>query len=508
MCKRFILLVFAVVFAAIPCAAQTGTPIATPIFTGFDASGNACASCKLYAFETGASTTPLDTYTTAALSVANANPVVLSSAGTATVFTIPGRTYRFRLDTAADVVLWTVDGVAGLQAVTMARLRLEEFTATIATGAISVTGSNYEVDTESAGATDELDTINITAGSGIGSGSLLTLRPANVSRVVTVTDSVGNIELSGGDYALSAVNRSLTLMYDGSQWVEVARASTDVTDIASCDGRLTLSSGDPVTASDQTAATTMYFAPYKGNRCALYDGTSWTTYTFTERSLALGTLTDDLPYDVFLYNNSGTLTLEFTAWTSGTARATALTTQNGVYVRSGATTRRYLGTFRTETTTTTEDSFAKRFVWNYYNRIPKAVRVADSTASWAYTTATFRQARATATNQVAIVVGLQESPLSLTTATQLSNTNTGVIISVGIGENSTSAVATGGAVADFSTALAGGVIAVIAQLTTFPAIGYSYYAMLERSAATGTTTWYGAAQASGNATVMSGTWFC
>ena len=54
-------------------------------------------------------------------------------------------------------------------------------------------------------------------------------------------------------------------------------------------------------------------------------------------------------YDVFVYDSSGTSTLELTAWTNLTTRATALAYQNGVLCKTeGAlVTRRYLGSFRT-----------------------------------------------------------------------------------------------------------------------------------------------------------------
>src|SRR5574337_102816 len=180
------------------------------------------------------------------------------------------------------------------------------------------------------------------------------------------------------------------------------------TDPAQCNGRLTLTSGTPITTSDVTGATTIYFTPYKGNRIALFDGTSvWTTLPFSETSLALGTLVNNTNYDVFAYNNSGTLALEIgPAWSSNTARATALVLQDGVYVKSAATTRRYLGTFRTTSTTTTEDSAANRFLFNAQNQVPRPMSRNDSTASWTYTTATWRQANGSSANQVAWVDGI------------------------------------------------------------------------------------------------------
>lgn len=165
-------------------------------------------------------------------------------------------------------------------------------------------------------------------------------------------------------------------------------------------GRLTLTSGTPVTTGDVTGATNVYYCPYVHDFITLYDGTRWRLYQFTELTLALGTLTSGLPYDVFVYDNAGTLTLEATAWTSDTARATALTRLNGILVKNGATTRRYLGTFRTTSTTTTEDSGGgsttqvggKRFLFNAYNRVRRWLRVIDTANSWGYNTDTWRVA--------------------------------------------------------------------------------------------------------------------
>lgn len=149
-----------------------------------------------------------------------------------------------------------------------------------------------------------------------------------------------------------------------------------------CEGRLTLATGDAENMAGTASATTVYFTPYLGNRIALYDGTRWRLYTFAEISLALGTLTNALPYDVFIYDNAGTLTLEFLAWTSGTARATALVKQDGIWCKTGALTRRYLGTFWTISTTATEDDKANRMLWNFYNRLPYADLLIDANVSW------------------------------------------------------------------------------------------------------------------------------
>lgn len=208
-----------------------------------------------------------------------------------------------------------------------------------------------------------------------------------------------------------------------------------------CQGRLTLTSGTPVTITDVTAAATIYFAPYKGDLIALYSGSAWKLYEFTERSLSLSGFTSGNCYDIFIYDNSGTLTLEATAWTNSTTRATALTTQNGVLVKSGSTTRRYLGTIYMTATGQTEDSESKRFVYNYYNQVMRYLPCADTTDTWSYTTASWREANGGSTygtSRVGLVVGWSEQPIRAIARGTYRNGTGGNGGSAGVGVDSTS----------------------------------------------------------------------
>jgi hypothetical protein len=361
--------------------AQTGVVMAAPKFVAYDNSGDPLASGRLYTYQCG-TTTALTTYSDSALSVANANPTVLDSAGRATVYVPAGLCVKYVLKTSADATLWTQD--------------------------------------------------NVTTGPTINPGE--------------------------------------------------------------CQGRLTLTSGTAVTSSDVTGATSVYFTPYRGNRCALYNATLayWTPSIFTERSVTNAGVTASRPHDVFLYDNSGTLTLELTAWTSDTVRATGITLQDGVYVKSGATTRRYLGTVYVDASSQFTDSAAKRYVWNYQHRVRRPLQKIESTDSWAYTATTFRQANNAATNQVDVVVGVAEAPLELTVHGASSNPSAGVGRAVGIGEDSTTTDSST-VKNNLTTATAPASVTVvnIAELQKYPAIGRHYYAWIEKSAATGTTTWYG-----------------
>lgn len=277
-------------------------------------------------------------------------------------------------------------------------------------------------------------------------------------------------------------------------WTTVV--STSPLNIA--EGRLTLESGVPVSTTDQSAKTSVYYTPYSGNRIALYDGSStWNVRTFTEITISLAGLTASKPYDIFAYDNAGTVTIETLVWTSGTARATALVLQNGVLVKSGATTRRYLGTvYINASGGQTDDTLTKRYVFNYYNRVLRAMRRQETTDSWTYTIATTRQANASSLNQLEIMNGFPEDQISVTLMAGANQTNAGVALAVFIGEDSTTTGSSesnrvplqNGAVPQF--------VPIMAFLTKTPAVGYHYYAWLEYSQATGTTTWYGDAAGS------------
>ena len=109
----------------------------------------------------------------------------------------------------------------------------------------------------------------------------------------------------------------------------------------------------------------------------------WVLYTFSELNLSLSGQGTGYLSDVFLYDNNGVLTLELANWSSYSARAAALTQQDGVYVRSGALHKRYLGTIAMSATAGVSlDARQNRLLWNYYNRFPREIKITESAASW------------------------------------------------------------------------------------------------------------------------------
>ncbi|MBN2643279.1 MAG: hypothetical protein JXR78_16630 [Victivallales bacterium] len=154
---------------------------------------------------------------------------------------------------------------------------------------------------------------------------------------------------------------------------------------AVCQGRLTLSSGNPV--ADVASAQVLYLTPYNGNKILLSGGVR----TLTEVSLDISALTANTNFDIYAYWNDAVI-LEAVAWTDNTTRATALATLNGVKVKSGETSKMYLGTIRTTATLgTCADSDTKRFVWNQYNRVTRDGCSYNTNDYWTYVGDSWRE---------------------------------------------------------------------------------------------------------------------
>lgn len=256
-----------------------------------------------------------------------------------------------------------------------------------------------------------------------------------------------------------------------------------------CNARLTLTSGTAVTTSDVTAATHVYVTPYRGNQIALYNGTTWVSYSFSEIDINLSLFTADKNYDVFCYDNgSGTVIAETVVWTSDTARATALTLQNGVYVKTGTTTKRYIGTFRTTSTIgQCEDSVTKRYVWNYYNRVNRDFLVLEATDTWTYATATIRPWNNSTSNRVGFVRGVSEDAVQLMFAAMASQAGS-VVAHIGMGLDSTTAfTVAAGATSQLGSTTVG---SMFATYTGKPSEGFHYLQLLERASGA-TVTFYG-----------------
>ena len=257
-----------------------------------------------------------------------------------------------------------------------------------------------------------------------------------------------------------------------------------------CNGRLTLTTGTPINPSDVSGASTLYFTSYAGNRISLYHPSlGWRVHELTEVSISLAGLTASKPHDVFVYDNAGTLTLEMVEWSNLTARATSLTKQDGVLVKSGDASHRYLGTvFINSSGGQTDDALRKRFVWNYYNRRPWSDYDKDETDSWTLTAG----AGLVATNGGAecwkfeFVIGVDEDPIIADALLGTTYRSAHAIAIDGIAlDRSKSSLAytmVGNTNPDGTTAC---------HFSTFPGVGYHYLQHISGSSAVVNTTAYG-----------------
>jgi hypothetical protein len=205
--------------------------------------------------------------------------------------------------------------------------------------------------------------------------------------------------------------------------------------------RLSPTTGVPID-NNATAVTTIYMTPFVGNLISLYNGTTWDTLSTAEISIAVPATTATL-YDVFCYNNSGTATLELTAWTNDTTRATALVAQDGVLCKTGALTRRWIGCMRTTSVSgQTEDSTTNRLIYNFYNQRqrPLANALADSSWTWSGTYGTWRAANANTTTNMILAIsgaptGYQANCVNLIYKIMTKSSSTNISIIIGIARN-------------------------------------------------------------------------
>lgn len=271
----------------------------------------------------------------------------------------------------------------------------------------------------------------ITLGSAV--AGFLSFADAGVANGSTVTYGIRDgtsSEIGRGVYTssgttltrtvLKSTNSGSAINLSGTAQVFITPSAEDVIEntgqMFQPPGRLSLVSGTPVLSSTVSSAATLYYVPYLGNVIWLYSGTLWEQFEITERSISLSGTTASRPHDVFIYSNSGTPTLELTAWTNDTTRATNLAFQDGRYVRSGATTRLYLGTIYVNASNQCDfilggvaagGTAGVIGLWNMYNRSPWATFSGDSTNTWTYTdTANWRAANASTTIRTSYIVGL------------------------------------------------------------------------------------------------------
>jgi hypothetical protein len=201
-------------------------------------------------------------------------------------------------------------------------------------------------------------------------------------------------------------------------------------------GRLTLTSNTPIMTATATAQSTIFYTPFLTNQIVINNAGSWIVTTFSQISLVLDT-TNALSgknYDIFIYDNAGTLVLAYgPAWTNNTTRSAAISqnSTNGLWTNTGTMTIRqnstttfsataglalYVGSFQATANGVTAMVLSGSgsggvagvgfFLFNAYNGFPITAYVIDTNGGYTYSSTTWRKANASANNAISYLDGL------------------------------------------------------------------------------------------------------
>lgn len=281
-------------------------------------------------------------------------------------------------------------------------------------------------------------------------------------------------------------------------------------------GRLTLTSGQPVQIANATAATVIYYTPCVGDLLSLWDGvSSFISYEFAELALSLAAAYHpvDKNYDLYVVRDGGTLYLATgPAWAGdnyrGTGAASAeIETVNGIKVNKNAITVRIgntssgvtvalaaragtkVGWVRTSAAGQTEFTIApaavnngtnnKLFFGNSYNRRPVIALERDAgPSSWTLATVTVRAAHASNANRVSFVIDDDSDWVEAIYKQVCNITAANAIPGIGIGLDSTTVIASDIPLVIGPIGLGG---AVSANYAGMPGIGLHYLQAMEQN---------------------------
>jgi len=347
-------------------------------------------------------------------------------------------------------------------------------------------------------------------------------RILNLPEPIAATEPLRLQELSdftgGGSITLNAIPAGGTtdqvLTKDSGSDYDVSWQTPDTTTVVVMpQGRLTLTTGVAVTGSDVSGATTIYYTPVTGRFVPIYNGTdfvstdtggelSQTTADATKSPAAVGASS---VYDLFVWNDSGTIRCtRGPAWSSDTSRGSGagtseVTQVEGIWLNANSVTNgpaaqrgTLVGSVRSNSSSQLVDSLAFRWVSNIYNAVMRPMKVIESTSTWNYTTATFRQANANAANQLDLLQSLAGGLMKATVSTTYKNTTASQFGVLGIDVdtlNTTTIVDNITLVPTVS--VTGELVGVSAFYTGYPGLGRHVAIWKEYSSAAGTGTFYG-----------------
>jgi hypothetical protein len=280
-------------------------------------------------------------------------------------------------------------------------------------------------------------------------------------------------------------------------------------------GKLTLTSGVPVTETDVVGATVIYFTPSGGNGVSIYDGAQWNVRAVSELVLPLDNNAAHAGYhqasgnfDLFVIDTGTVRLATGPTWVTGggsdiaRGTGTALETFAGVLVNKNAITARfglnsgdtvsvparsatYVGSFRATADGQATDSKAKRLLFNAYNASERVLFI-PGPATHDYSTATPRVINNDLANRIDVLLGLTGTMAHLEATNTIGNsTATYRAPANGINLNATT-VSFGKWIGVSSASFA----CLDCFYDGYPGIGFQSFYWIEVGAGADTQSWY------------------
>ena len=191
-----------------------------PFVTVHDSLGVVAPGALLYFYESGAFSTPLDTYSDSALTVPNSNPVVANSAGRFSNIELQQRPYSVVATEADGTQIWTADPVYGV------RLSSDASGNLLVTGPLTMTGAINEAkgsDIASASSVDigaatgnYLDITGTTPITALGTVQAGVEREIQFDGALTLTHNATSLILPGGANITTAAGDVARFRSEGS----------------------------------------------------------------------------------------------------------------------------------------------------------------------------------------------------------------------------------------------------------------------------------------------------
>jgi hypothetical protein len=278
--------------------------------------------------------------------------------------------------------------------------------------------------------------------------------------------------------------------------------------VAAPSGRISPQSGAPVPENDVNS-TSVYLAPVDGNSTELWSGSAWASYTYSgELSLPLSASNHlaGKNYDVFEIESAGSVILcTGPAWATNTLRnedvevfegrivnATSMACINGATTYTVDARKGHLrGGFRAHANGQTRSTKSSRLVWDAYRPVVVPVSRVDTTNSWSYSAALFRQANNNSANQIEVFNGVSGRPVDISASAYVVNSSGTVRAAfVGIGLDSSTADSS----QQKNPCAASNAFPVLpcwARFVGYIGIGYHELRWIERGSGNEAQTWIG-----------------